>query len=472
MTGNHKLAVRIFNHYVPIRVLLLAVVEFALLVCSALVGSLLRFGGDEAILLQDYPHIGLRSLAFAVVTFLALFATGLYHGGISLTLQGYVARGLVALGMAAVVLAALYYLIEPARLGRGMLAPSLVLAMVLLTASRFVFTHLVGEDFFRRRVAVIGTGHNATHLLELKGGGDSAGFYIVAFVEVPGTANLIGSRHTVTAPPRLLNFLTTHQVDEIVVAVDDRRSNLPMHELLECRMHGFPVVDLVSFVERETGKVNVGMLYPSWFIYSDHFGRGYLRRVVRRAFDIVASLGLLLLSAPLIALAALAIWVESGFRGPILFRQVRVGRIGRPFTLVKFRTMVPDAEKEDGAQWCEEDDPRITRVGRILRKFRIDEAPQIFNVLKGQMSFVGPRPERPEFVEVLSQTIPYYRERHVVKPGITGWAQLRYPYGATERDALEKLQYDLYYAKNQSLLFDIAVLLRTAEVVLWRKGAR
>ena len=225
-----------------------------------------------------------------------------------------------------------------------------------------------------------------------------------------------------TAPPRLLNFLTTHQVDEIVVAVDDRRSNLPMHELLECRMHGFPVVDLVSFVERETGKVNVGMLYPSWFIYSDHFGRGYLRRVVRRAFDIVASLGLLLISAPLIALAALAVWVESGLRGPILFRQVRVGRIGRPFTLVKFRTMVPDAEKETGARWCDEDDARITRVGRVLRKFRIDEAPQIFNVLKGQMSFVGPRPERPEFVELLSQTIPYYRERHVVKPGITGWA--------------------------------------------------
>jgi sugar transferase (PEP-CTERM system associated) len=466
------LAVRIFNHYVPIRVLLLAVVEFMLLICAALVGSLLRFGGDDAILLQDYPNIGLKAMAFGVVTLLALFAMGLYHGRISLTLQGYVARVFAALGMAAVVLAALYYFIEPVRLGRGMLAPSLVVAMVFLTGSRLVFTHLVGEDFFRRRVVVIGTGERATHLLELKGGGDSAGFYIVAFVEAAGSANLIGSRHTVTAPPRLLDFLKAHQVDEIVVAVDDRRSNLPLHELLECRMYGFPVVDVVSFMERETGKVSVSMLYPSWFIFSDHFGRGYLRRAERRIFDIVASLTLLLVFVPVIALAALAIWVESGLRGPVLFRQVRVGRNGRPFTLVKFRTMVPDAEKEAGAQWCDEEDPRITRVGSVLRKFRIDEAPQIFNVLKGQMSFVGPRPERPEFVATLSRTIPYYSERHVVKPGITGWAQLRYPYGATEQDALEKLQYDLYYAKNQSLLFDIAVLLQTVEVVLWRKGAR
>ena len=466
------MAVTILNQNVKFRVLLLAIVEFMLLDCAALIGSLLRFGGEAAYLTAEFPNIGLDAMVFGTVTFLALFSTGLYDGRISLTFQGYVSRVVVALGMAAIALAALYYFIEPLALGRGMLAPSLAVALAFLAGSRLVFAHLVGDDFFRRRVVVIGTGLRATHLLDLKGGGDTGGYYIVAFVAIPGTDNLIGSRHTVTSPAPLLDFLGTHQIDEIVVAVDDRRSNLPMQELLECRMRGFRVVDVAAFMERETGKVSVNLLYPSWFIFSDHFRRGYLRRAERRLFDIVASFSLLLFAVPVIAIAALAIWVESGLRGSIFFRQARVGLDGRPFMLVKFRTMVPDAESVAGAQWCGKEDARITRVGRLLRKYRIDETPQILNVLTGQMSFVGPRPERPEFVATLSRKIPFYGERHAVKPGITGWAQLRYPYGASEQDAFEKLQYDLYYVKNQSLLFDISVLLRTAEVVLWRKGAR
>jgi exopolysaccharide biosynthesis polyprenyl glycosylphosphotransferase len=213
------------------------------------------------------------------------------------------------------------------------------------------------------------------------------------------------------------------------------------------------------------------MLYPSWLIYSEGINSRGIVRLFTRVMDLMAASLLLLVTAPLMVLAALAIWVESGFRGSVFYAQTRVGLEGRHFTLYKFRSMCEDAEA-NGAQWAEEDDPRVTRVGRFIRTTRIDELPQLLNVLAGSMSFVGPRPERPEFVDRLSEKIPYFRERHCVKPGITGWAQLCYAYGASEQDALEKLQYDLYYVKNKSVMFDLVILLQTAEVVLWRKGSR
>jgi sugar transferase (PEP-CTERM system associated) len=242
-------------------------------------------------------------------------------------------------------------------------------------------------------------------------------------------------------------------------------------QLLNCRLAGVPVTDVLTFVERESGKVELSMLYPSWLIFSEDINPRGLARLATRLFDIAAASLLLLLASPFMLLTALAIWLESGFKGPVIYRQERVGLEGVPFTLYKFRSMRTDAE-QNGAQWAQTDDPRTTHVGRFIRRSRLDELPQLFNVLKGEMSFVGPRPERPEFVDQLSKKIPYYRERHCVKPGITGWAQLCYPYGASEQDALEKLQYDLYYVKNKTVLFDMIILLQTAEVVLWRKGAR
>jgi sugar transferase (PEP-CTERM system associated) len=228
---------------------------------------------------------------------------------------------------------------------------------------------------------------------------------------------------------------------------------------------------VLGFMERETGKVELSMLYPSWLIYSEGINSRGAARVLTRVLDLLAASILLLVTAPLMLLTALAIWAEAGFHGSVLYAQARVGLEGQPFTLYKFRSMSEDAEK-DGARWAQENDPRVTRVGRLIRATRIDELPQLFNVLSGKMSFVGPRPERPEFIDQLASKIPYYRERHCVKPGITGWAQLCYPYGASEHDALEKLQYDLYYVKNKSVLFDLMILLQTAEVVLWRKGSR
>ena len=260
--------------------------------------------------------------------------------------------------------------------------------------------------------------------------------------------------------------------EEIVVAMDDRRGNLPIRELLDARLKGIDVIDLLQFLERETGKIRIDLVSPGWLIFSPGFRRSRFRQFAKRVLDVLVSSLLLLLGAPAMLLAALAIKIEDGLTAPVFYRQLRVGKGNVPFEVRKFRSMRPDAEKDGKAVWASKNDNRITRVGNFLRNSRLDELPQVFNVLAGQMSVVGPRPERPEFVADLQKNISYYSERHVVKPGITGWAQLKYGYGATEEDAIEKLQYDLYYIKNQTILLDILIILQTLEVVLWGKGAR
>jgi len=289
-----------------------------------------------------------------------------------------------------------------------------------------------------------------------------------------------GSCDSVTVPEdqiirgggTLFDVCREYRVEEIVVAMDDRRRGFPVQELLECRLRDIDVIDMLSFLERETGKVRVEVLTPSWMIFGSGFSRSGPRQFTARALDVLASLALLSISWPVMLLTALAIKIEDGMRAPVFYSQTRVGLEGRSFQLLKFRSMRVDAEKEGKAIWAEKQDRRVTRVGSATRAIRLDELPQIFNVLAGDMRFVGPRPERPEFVESLCAKIPYYRERHIVKPGITGWAQLCYPYGSSEQDAIEKLQYDLYYVKNHSLIFDLSILAQTIEVILWRKGAR
>ena len=272
-------------------------------------------------------------------------------------------------------------------------------------------------------------------------------------------------------------YCDREKVNEIVIAMDERRRNqdsgggIPLDDLLECRMSGIEICDVQAFIEREVCKVDVDLLHPSWMVFSDGFVHNVWRDITKRSFDVFTALSVLLVTLPVMAVTALIIWVEGRFRDPILYRQDRVGLNGETFSVMKFRSMRTDAEK-DGAVWAQQNDPRVTRVGAFLRKSRIDELPQLFNVLRGDMSFVGPRPERPVFVDELSENIPFYRERHRVKPGITGWAQLCYPYGASTEDAKEKLQYDLYYLKNHSILLDLVILLQTVEVVLVGDGAR
>jgi sugar transferase (PEP-CTERM system associated) len=295
---------------------------------------------------------------------------------------------------------------------------------------------------------------------------------VVGFVRGTECALQVPAEKVISPPGSLFELVRELGASEVVVALDDQRKAFPMDELLKCRVRGINVIDVVSFIERETGKVRVDLLNPSWIIFSGGFRRDVFREWVERAFDIAASLVLLALAWPAMLLTAVAIKLEDGWRAPVFYVQERVGLEGRLFLIRKFRSMRTDAEQDGKPAWASENDPRVTRVGAVIRKLRIDELPQLFNVLSGDMGFVGPRPERPQFVEQLGELIPYYHERHWVKPGITGWAQLCYPYGASERDAKEKLQYDLYYVKHRNLFFDLAILLETAEIVLWGRGAR
>jgi sugar transferase (PEP-CTERM system associated) len=346
------------------------------------------------------------------------------------------------------------------------------LAFVALSAIRFVFMKVVDEDLFKRRVLVFGCGWQAKSIAQLRRRSDQRGFVIVGYIAANGEKCIVPAERVVKPEGTLLDFGRAHRIDEIVVAMDDRRLAFPVQDLLECRLSGIEIVDLVSFLERETGKVRLDVLNPSWMIFGEGFRRDALRLASERAFDVLAGICLLAVAWPLMLLVALAIKLEDGWSAPVLYRQTRVGLEGRLFNVLKFRSMTTDAERDGQARWAEKRDPRITRVGAVIRKIRFDELPQILNVLRGDMSFVGPRPERPEFVDELNDLIPYYRERHYVKPGITGWAQLCYPYGSSTHDAAEKLQYDLYYVKNHSLIFDLMILLQTAEVILWGKGGR
>lgn len=301
---------------------------------------------------------------------------------------------------------------------------------------------------------------------------DRRGFVVVGTVSAEGDTETGNSDLVQDSGKHLMEIASDLEVDEIVIALDDRRGNLPVRELMDCRNAGVDVIDLVDFLERESGKIPVELLNPSWLIFSEGFRTPPIRTVVKRIFDLMISLFVLLLVWPIMLLVTLAIKLEDGVRAPAFYSQIRVGQRGVNFSIWKFRSMVENAESESGAVWAQHGDLRITRVGKFLRNARLDELPQLFNVILGQMSIVGPRPERPEFVQELEKNIPYYSERHVLKPGVTGWAQLKYSYGASEEDAVEKLKFDLYYVKKHNLLLDFLIILQTTEVILWSKGAR
>jgi sugar transferase (PEP-CTERM system associated) len=446
--------------------------EFALLALSTYMGVALRFGVDHLFATEQHVALLPRALIYAFVLWASLTAVGLYHVRQMPTLLGVLVRMGIAFSLGGVLLVLLFYVVPTLFLGRGALALALVVGFTLIGASRLLFSRVVDEDLFKRRVLIFGAGERAASMLELPHRTDMRGFRLVGFIHPSGTPLAVDPKSVIGGYVNLCDLVRRLDVDEVVVAVDDRRNGLPIQELLDCKLRGTAVTDALSFYERETGRVNVDMLYPSWMIFSDGFIRNRIQVLSQRVFDVVASIVLLAFMWPVMLLTAAAILLESGRGRPILYRQTRVGYEGRVFEVLKFRSMRPDAEQDGRAVWAAVNDDRVTRVGAFIRKYRIDELPQIFNVLRGDMSFVGPRPERPSFVDELSRKIPFYRERHAVKPGITGWAQLCYRYGATDEDALEKLQYDLYYVKNRSFLFDLMILLQTAEVVLWRQGAR
>lgn len=466
--------VRILGQYVPASLALLALIEAVLAFLALYAAASIRFDvgvGELPEVEQVYGPLWPRGVAFSVIVIGCLLAFGLYNSRQRVQLSGVLARVVVALIVSSCAVAVLFYVVPSLHLGRGVAALALLLVTCGVLASRLVFARVAEEDIFKRRVLVFGAGSAASAIAGLRRSSDRHGFSLAGFVQAPSEESVIPAERMLDAAGDLCRLCYRLGITEVVVAMDDRRRGFPIPELLECRLAGIEVTELLTFLERETGRVRIDVLHPSWLIFGQGFRRDPLRLFSSRALDVLASLTLLIFGLPAMLLTLLAIKLEDGLHAPAFYTQARVGLGGKLFRLVKFRSMRLDAE-QNGAQWAQDGDPRVTRVGAMIRKLRVDELPQVVNVLRGDMSFVGPRPERPEFVAQLAERIPYYAQRHCVKPGITGWAQLCYPYGSSEADALQKLQFDLFYIKNNSLLFDLAILIQTAEVVLFGKGAR
>ncbi len=466
------MSVRIFGHYVSLPLVLLMLVEAAMHVGAVYLAGTLRFLDIHFLIYPSGGWLLPRALLYSLVMLGVMTAFGLYGTALHKSDREYQVRFLASYPAGALLMVIVFYVIPASVLGRGILALSFLFSLILTVLARVVFFRIVGGDTLKRRVLVLGSGSRAAEVEGLLSRlGSRAGFHLVGFVlcgdEQPGRdkSKLLGDCNA------LRSLVGQHRIDEIVVGVRDRRNgHFPMSKLLECKLEGTSIVDLPTFFERETGYVQLNSLSASWMVFSEGFSKTGFQRLLKRAFDISVSGAMLVATLPIMLIGALAIWLETG--RPILYRQKRVGESGQVFEIFKFRSMRVDAEKDGVARWAKKNDDRITRVGKFVRLTRVDELPQLINVMRGDMSFVGPRPERPPFVHELSRKVPFYASRHSVKPGITGWAQVRYPYGASVDDAVQKLQFDLYYVKNNSLFLDLVILLQTAQVVLFGKGAR
>ena len=449
----------------------MAMMEAAILFSSVYVAGLVVLG-SVAECDRLLGPLAPKAMLVAAVALVSLTTMGLYQFHQRLYFSEAVVRVMVGLALACLGLAILFYAYPPLLITRDVATVAIGYALVLVLGVRYFFVKTVDENIFRRRTMVYGAGETASSIHSIRRRADRRGFKLVGSVAAKGDTVVMQEKLVEPNGRSITDIAHEIGAEEIVVAMDDRRGNLPIRELLDARLQGIDVIDILEFLERETGKIRVDLVRPGWLIFSPGFRFSKIRRFAKRTLDIAVSVALLAVSWPIMLLVVLAIKIEDGPSASILYRQRRVGRGNQAFNVLKFRSMRENAEADGKAVWAQKDDDRITRVGHVLRNVRLDELPQVFNVLANQMSIVGPRPERPEFVSDLEEKIPYYSERHVVKPGVTGWAQLKYSYGASEEDALEKLQYDLYYVKNQSLILDIIIILQTVEVVLWGKGAR
>ncbi|MBK1612241.1 sugar transferase [Rubrivivax gelatinosus] len=459
--------IRIFNHYVHRQTLLQVSSDCALLVLMLVAVFFVPFGHAPELLSVAGPHV--LSLAAGMVVISA--ATGIYQRGPNLTPVQTCARA-VAMLVIALPLAWLTFGLLPAAMpDRHVVQVAAMAGVAAVVARRVYVTHWGARDHDRMRVLIFGTGTAAQIVGQTLIASDP-NVEIVGFVPGPNekeaavpAEQILHCEHSLTTTAKELD------VDEIVVALTERRAgSMPLRQLLDCKLFGVKVYDLSTHFEKRLGQIRIDFVNAGWLVFGEGFNQGALRTAIKRLSDIVFSLLLIVLAAPIMLLATLAIKLDS--RGPVFYRQERVGLGGTSFMVTKFRSMRTDAEKDGKPRWATAQDDRVTRVGHIIRLLRIDELPQLFNVLKGQMSLVGPRPERPFFVEQLTREIPFFAVRHSVKPGVTGWAQVRYQYGSTVEDSQQKLQYDLYYVKNHSLFLDLVVLFETVGVVLTGKGAR
>jgi sugar transferase (PEP-CTERM system associated) len=446
---------------------LLALLEGLIFALSLLASAHLRFWWlGTSIPFGNLELVGYMLLV-GVVFVLAMGSLGLYEASLREGLTGSILRIGIALLLGALALAAISFMLPHLELWRSVLAGMVVLAFLITTLLRLALYRLE-PSMFQRRILIVGDSSVLDDVLAEK----SRDLVIAGIVSL--TKETPSNSHGLPILPHntpLIHIAISMGISEILLAIKDRRGALPMEELLDCRMSGIPVLESQDFFERELGIIKLKLLTPSWLMRATGFQQGAMTLFIKRTFDLAAAGTLFVLTTPIMLMAALVIAAEDGFKHPVLYRQIRIGKDGYPFKITKFRSMRVDAEADGKARWASKNDPRITRVGGLLRKTRIDELPQLISVLKGEMSFVGPRPERPEFVGQLAVKHPFYAARLRVKPGLTGWAQLRYPYGSSEEDALRKLEYDLYYVKNHSAFLDLLILIQTVEVVLFGKGA-
>lgn len=460
----------VFRHHIPTEFILLGVIEVLALMVSFYIGIELRL--DSMVWHETLSTYSSSAGVFGLVMLSSLIAFGAYQRQSQKTLSELAVRIASSLLAGMVVLSLTYYIVPLFFLGRGALALAVFVSFVNIMAIRLLFMKIMSAYDLRLRVLILGAGKTASLVKQAQAAGDLDGLNIINYMSTPGDLEDSKGLSLVNTQGALAKYVTEKQIDVIVLAMDERRKGLPVHDLLDCKMGGVEVLDLLTFFERYTNKIRLDIMQPSWMFLSDGFRVSHFRRLWKRLFDTSTVLLLTPILSPIVIVVIIALLIECRFRSSVFYSQTRVGENGRLFQIYKFRSMVVNAEQDGVPRWAEKNDSRITRVGSLLRKFRFDEIPQLYNVLKGDMSFVGPRPERPEFVQRLAEKIPYYNERHRVKPGLSGWAQIRYSYGASEEDGLEKLQYDLYYVKNYSILLDALVLLQTAEVVLLGRGAQ
>jgi sugar transferase (PEP-CTERM system associated) len=463
--------IRFFRQYISVRKTVFIFGEGILIYTVVTTASFLM---DGELQLEEFVSINWwRILIVMVAAQLCLFFRDLYELNASENMIDLSTLLIQAIGITSILLALVYFFWQDAKIGKWVFLVSIVFILLFLVLWRILYSYAIHKKVFAERALIVGDGELASDLQrEIAKRSDIA--YDITGVVVPK----FGEAHGMISKgmpllygfENLSDFAEANSIKSIIVALDQKRGVMPYKELLCCKVRGIKIIDGETFYERITGKLFVERINPSWLIFSEGFGRSRISRFMKRLGGLTISTIMLALFFPLMALVAVAIKLES--KGPVFFDQERVGEFGTIFKIKKFRSMRNDAEKDTGPVWAEEDDPRITRVGRIIRRLRIDELPQLWNVLKGEMSFVGPRPERPFFVEKLKNTIPYYKERFTTKPGVTGWAQIKYPYGASEEDALEKLKYDLYYIKNRSVVMDFMVIFQTVKTVLLSRGSR
>ncbi|HET7206875.1 MAG TPA: TIGR03013 family XrtA/PEP-CTERM system glycosyltransferase [Terriglobales bacterium] len=455
--------IRVFNVYYPVRTLILLAGEAVIIWTSFLLGTVLEFREDSYLVLNfEYGYYKILLVTAFVLVCSHWF--DLYDPS-RITGKGELYfRLLMVPGLLALVLAGMERWYPQVTPGNGAFLVGLIIFTFALIGWRTGYTWLVQQPYLREQVYVLGTGERAERVVQGLRQRTDLGINVVGWT---GDMGAVVTRDETAAH---LSEVSGKRVHRVIVAMPDRRNALPLQELLQLRLEGVKVEEATSWLEKISGRIEVDNLYPSWLIFADGFRFSVGFMLLRRLVSLAVSLVCLLLVLPLIPFVILAIKLDSP--GPVLYRQKRVGRNNVHFYVYKFRTMCQDAEVKTGPTWAGEDDPRITRVGKFLRTTRLDEIPQLWNVFCGDMGFVGPRPERPEFVEWLTKEIPYYPVRHSIRPGVTGWAQVKYKYGNTVEDAKQKLQYDLYYIKNISLGLDLLIMFQTVKTVVLGRGAQ